>query len=72
MVAMCAALQLGPHGSVIGIDISEGMIDVARSKIPDAPINNIHFEIGDGEALPFPPDSFDLILCGSASYGWPI
>lgn len=66
MVAMYAAKQLGPHGSLIGIDISEGMIDIASSKIPEAPIHNFRFEIGDGEALPFPPNSFDLILCGSA------
>lgn len=66
MVAMYAAKRLGPRGSLIGIDISEGMIEIARSKIPGAPIHNIRFEIGDGEALPFSPDSFDLILCGSA------
>ncbi len=66
IVAMCAASHLGPDGSLVGIDISEGMIDVARTKIPDAPIENIRFEIGDGEALRFPADSFDLILCGSA------
>lgn len=66
MVAMHAASLLGPRGSLIGIDISEGMIDIARSKLPDAPTRNMHFEIGDGEALRFPPESFDLILCGSA------
>ena len=68
MVAMYAATQLGPRGSLIGIGISEGMIEIARSKIPNAPIQNIHFEIGDGGELPFPPDSFNLILCGSAIY----
>jgi ubiquinone/menaquinone biosynthesis C-methylase UbiE len=66
MVAMHAASKLGPQGSLIGIDISEGMIKVARAKMPDAPIQNIRFEMGDGEALQFPPDSFDMILCGSA------
>jgi ubiquinone/menaquinone biosynthesis C-methylase UbiE len=66
MVAMHAASKLGPRGSLVGIDISEGMIDIARSKMPDAPIRNIRFVMADGEALPFPPDSFDLILCGSA------
>ncbi|HXH64920.1 MAG TPA: methyltransferase domain-containing protein [Mariprofundaceae bacterium] len=66
MVAMYAASKLGARGSLVGIDISEGMIDIARSKIPDAPIKNIRFEIGDGEALQFPPESFDVLLCGSA------
>jgi ubiquinone/menaquinone biosynthesis C-methylase UbiE len=66
MVAMHAASKLGPRGSLIGIDISEGMIEIARSKIPHAPVQNIRFEMGDGESLQYPPDSFDIILCGSA------
>lgn len=66
MVAMYAASKLGPNGALVGIDISEGMLNIARSKIPDSPIKNIHFELADGEALPFPLESFDVILCGSA------
>lgn len=66
MVAMYVASKLGPSGSLVGIDISEGMINIAKSKIPDSLINNVHFELGDGEALQFPLESFDLVLCGSA------
>lgn len=66
MVAMYAASKLGPNGALVGIDISEGMLNIARSKALEAPIKNIHFELADGEALPFPPGRFDVILCGSA------
>ena len=66
LVALYAVAKLGASGSLVGIDISEAMIKIAKSKILDSPVNNIHFEIGDGEALQFPENSFDLILCGSA------
>jgi len=66
MVAFYAASKLGPHGAVIGIDISEGMIEMAQLKLPNAQVQNIRFELGDGEALNYAPDSFDYILCGSA------
>jgi ubiquinone/menaquinone biosynthesis C-methylase UbiE len=66
MVAFYAASKLGPRGSVIGIDISEGMIERAKSKLHNAQTTNIRFELGDGELLGYEPSSFDFIFCGSA------
>lgn len=66
MVALYAASQLGPGGSVIGIDISEGMIERAKSKLHSAHTPNVRFELGDGELLGYAPNSFDFIFCGSA------
>ena len=66
MVAFYAASKVGSHGSVIGIDISEGMIEKAKAKLAVAEISNVMFELGDGEALGFAPNSFDCIFCGSA------
>lgn len=66
MVAFYAASKLGSHGRVIGIDISEGMIEKAQLKLRDAQVQNVCFELGDGEALSYAIDSFDYILCGSA------
>lgn len=66
MVAFYAAEKMGPQGSVIGIDISEGMIERARSKLRDAKLPNARFELGDGESLGYASNSFDFILCGSA------
>lgn len=66
MVAFYAASKLGPRGSVIGIDIAEGMIKRAQSKLHNAQLPNVRFELGDGESLGYAPGSFDFILCGSA------
>lgn len=66
MVAFYAASKVGSYSSVIGIDISEGMIQIANTKLKSAEFSNIKFEIGDGEALTFEENSFDYIFCGSA------
>ncbi len=66
MVAFYAATKLGSQGSVIGIDISEGMIERAKAKLIAKPNSNVRFEVGDGEDLAFPTNTFDLIFCGSA------
>ncbi len=64
MVALYVATKVGALGSVIGIDISDGMIEKAKSKSAELP--NTSFELGDGEALKFAPNTFDYIFCGSA------
>nr|WP_321238441.1 class I SAM-dependent methyltransferase [uncultured Tolumonas sp.] len=66
MVTFYVATKLGPHGSVIGIDIAEGMIERAKAKLNDKSNPNVRFEIGDGEDLAFPPHTFDYIFCSSA------
>lgn len=66
MVALYAASKVGQTGSVLGVDISEGMLNKARSNAMDAGITNVSFEIGDGENLKLAPDSFDCMYCGSA------
>ena len=42
MVAFYAASKVGSHGSVLGIDISEGMIRVATSKLNSSDFSNTH------------------------------
>ena len=64
MVAVYAARKVGSTGSVLGVDISEGMLEKARAKA--AELQNASFERGDGDALGFPPNSFDFIFCSSA------
>lgn len=66
MVALYAASKVGHSGSVLGVDISEGMLEKARTNAIAAGVGYASFEIGDGENLGFPPDSFDYIFCGSA------
>lgn len=53
--------QTAAH-KIIGLDISEGMLDVGRKKINAKKLNNtIEMIIGDSENLPFDDNSFDAI-----------
>ena len=53
-------------GSITGIDRSERMIKIARSRLSKSEVKNIVFEVGNAEALKFSNSSFDaVILCGS-------
>lgn len=53
-------------GSIIGIDKSEKMIEIARNKLCRSNIKNVAFEVGDAQNLKFRAKSFDaVILCGS-------
>jgi ubiquinone/menaquinone biosynthesis C-methylase UbiE len=56
------AVWLAAHGHhVIGVDTTEAMLDVARSKVPDA-----DFRLGRLEALPVDDASVDLVTCALA------
>jgi demethylmenaquinone methyltransferase/2-methoxy-6-polyprenyl-1,4-benzoquinol methylase len=47
---------------IIGLDISEGMLDVGRKKISDKNLQNkIEMILGDSENMPFPDNYFDAI-----------
>lgn len=58
------------NSSIIGIDLSEGMLKIARSKLAKADEDdvrlNISFEQGDSLGLRFADNSFDLI---TVAYG---
>jgi trans-aconitate 2-methyltransferase len=49
-----------PRGSVLGIDASPRMIEVANSR-PDPPGSSVRFEVGDVLTLPF-VDAFDVVV----------
>ena len=47
---------------IVGLDLSEGMLSVAKNKVEGSPISEkIQFIKGDSEALPFKENSFDAI-----------
>lgn len=45
-----------PEAEVTGVDVSPGMIEEARGRVPAA-----SFEVGDASHLPFGDGSFDLV-----------
>ncbi|HTN46808.1 MAG TPA: bifunctional demethylmenaquinone methyltransferase/2-methoxy-6-polyprenyl-1,4-benzoquinol methylase UbiE [Flavipsychrobacter sp.] len=58
-----AASKLNPE-KIIGIDISEGMLEVGKKKIAALHLDHIiQLQKGDSEALAFGDNSFDAITC---------
>lgn len=59
-----AARWLAPTGLLCGIDISPGMVEVARAKTAALGLPAI-ITVGDAERLPYPDAAFDLVICNS-------
>lgn len=57
ILAREATAVVGPSGSVVGLDVNEGMLAVARNKAPD-----VEWRAGPAEALPFPEATFDRVV----------
>ncbi|HEX4247731.1 MAG TPA: methyltransferase domain-containing protein [Pseudonocardia sp.] len=57
------AALVGPGGTVHGVDISESMLEIARSTEPQAVPGSapVEFVEGEANALPFPAGSFDAV-----------
>jgi ubiquinone/menaquinone biosynthesis C-methylase UbiE len=62
IVARTASEHVGISGTVIGIDLNEDMLEVARTAS-----SNIHHDIewrkGDVKEIPFVDSSFDVVFC---------
>jgi len=59
--SLLGAQTVGPSGSVIGLDLAEQMLAVARSKATTLGLTNVTFRTGDVTALPFETNSFDAV-----------
>jgi ubiquinone/menaquinone biosynthesis C-methylase UbiE len=68
-LAIAAAQIVGGQGRVIGIDISAGMLEQARSKVGVLGLKNVEFQLADAEALDYPLNHFDRILCAN-TFPW--
>ena len=66
LVAIPAAKAVAPKGSVIGVDISTGMLAQAKDKIIAEAIDNLELIEADVESIDFNSEQFDLIFCCSA------
>jgi ubiquinone/menaquinone biosynthesis C-methylase UbiE len=61
--AIPAALRVGSTGYVLGVDIAESLLELARNKSQQQGLENIEFRCGDLENLNLPSNSFDAIVC---------
>jgi enediyne biosynthesis protein CalE5 len=59
--ALLGAQTVGPSGSVIGLDLAEQMLAVARHKATVLGLANVTFRADDVTTLPFEANSFDAM-----------
>lgn len=58
------ALRINPR-KIIGVDISEGMLEVGRKKLEQRGLSDkIELLLADSENLPFPDNNFDAVTVG--------
>jgi arsenite methyltransferase len=60
--SLIAAQMIGPQGWVTGIDMTLPMLDKARAAAAEMGVANIEFVEGEAEHLPFPDESFDVVV----------
>ena len=58
--ARAAADIVGPTGSIIAGDVSPTMLEKARQNLKEIPVI---LELLDGQALPYPDNRFDTVIC---------
>lgn len=57
--SLTIAERVGPNGSVLGIDLAEPMLAVAREKAARRRLTNVEYRAGDAEGLQLPDGAFD-------------
>lgn len=63
---------IAPHvDSVTCLDLTPAMLSVGKEKAEEENIRNISFVPGDAAELPFPKDSFDVVLSRLAFHHFP-
>lgn len=63
LMATTAALTVGPAGRVLGVDLSETMVQSARRHAEESGCSQARFARMDAQQLALPDASFDLALC---------
>lgn len=62
VVARAAALRAGALGKVVGLDLNQDMLDVAR-RVAAGTRPAIEWQRGNAAELPFPEGAFDAVVC---------
>lgn len=59
---LAAAVEVGRKGRVVGIDMTPEMLHLARRHAAQAGVAIVHFLRGAIEQLPFPNETFDVVI----------
>jgi arsenite methyltransferase len=57
-----AAKKVGPKGKVIGVDMTEEMIQLAKKNTKKMGVENVEFRFGEIEKHPVPDETVDVII----------
>lgn len=69
ILAVRAVELVAPGGSVTGVDVSDGMLAVAREKAAERGVGDrVAFEPGDMHELRFADGGFDAVVCSYAMF----
>jgi ubiquinone/menaquinone biosynthesis C-methylase UbiE len=61
--AIPAAEIVGPDGFVLGVDLAESLLELARTKAKKRGLGNAEFHAGDMLDLGLRPSDFDAVIC---------
>ncbi len=61
-----ASMMTGPNGNVVGVDIVPEMLERAETNLRMTDLENVTFKKASGENLPFPGDSFEVVISNGA------
>jgi ubiquinone/menaquinone biosynthesis C-methylase UbiE len=61
--ALVAAEKVAPSGTVLGVDLSQKMLELARAKASTRGLRNVEFRSGDMLDLKLPAARFDAVVC---------
>ena len=59
---LISARRVGPSGRAIGLDMTDEMLELARSNAASAGVENAEFLKGYIEEIPLPDDSVDVVI----------
>jgi arsenite methyltransferase len=60
--SLIAAQMVGAEGRVVGLDMTPEMVATARASARELGADNVTFQEGEAERLPFPDSSFDVVI----------
>lgn len=58
-----AALVVGSTGKVIGVDLADALLELARNKVSQNNLENVELRCADFRELGLPDASFDAVIC---------